>query len=355
MARLILHIGTHKTATTAIQNALAQNRAVLERHGVIYPRIGQEAGHHGLVEDWVALPLAYRVPGGTDQVWRWLDEAHAKSDRTVILSSEKFCCGRSGSRIGMAELRARAARFDRVEVVCALRDQASLVQSFYMETARHRAPGPFRAFVQTALRDGFAGNLWLDYNRLYDHLLTGFAADEIRFVPFDAMRAHAGGPIAHFFDVLAVGVAPRMLAPPAEGAAHVSPRPLEFLAAHALTAPQFPGAPALALAREVLGHVLGEGARGTLFAGDELVRMKARFAPLNARLAARLRPHDPGFGMPGWPDDWAGLPGRDALDQEAWTALARAMFHTPENASSRALNGPQPDDPAPAPAAPLQG
>lgn len=328
MSRLVIHIGMHKTGTTTIQRALAKSRERLAAQGVVYPRIGPRAGHHALVAQWVALPSAFRVSGGPDPVWRWLDATHARGDRTVILSSEKFCCGRAGARIDMAALCARAARFDRVEVVCALRDQASLVQAFYIETARHRSPGRFGDFVRTALDEGFAGNLWLDYGRLYEHLRTGFAPDEIRFVSFDVMRAHPGGVLGHFLATVIPEVAAETVAPLSEAALHVSPRPLEFLAAQALTAPRFPDGSAQDLVRKVLARRLGPGVGGTLFTGDELARIKARFEPLNARLAERLCATDPEFEMPAFPD-WADLPGRETLDADFWTAMARAVNALP--------------------------
>ena len=37
MGRLIVHIGTHKTATTTIQHHLAANRKVLASRGIWYP------------------------------------------------------------------------------------------------------------------------------------------------------------------------------------------------------------------------------------------------------------------------------------------------------------------------------
>ena len=36
---LVLHIGTHKTGTTALQGALSSNPEVLSAHGYVYPRV----------------------------------------------------------------------------------------------------------------------------------------------------------------------------------------------------------------------------------------------------------------------------------------------------------------------------
>jgi len=70
MARLILHIGTHKTATTTIQNSFHANRKLLAQHGLIYPDLGRAAGHHGLVTDWIDLPANYHYPQGAAAAWQ---------------------------------------------------------------------------------------------------------------------------------------------------------------------------------------------------------------------------------------------------------------------------------------------
>ena len=66
MARAILHIGTHKTATTTLQDSFRLNAALLARRGLIYPQIdARHSGHHGLVTDWNPLPAVYHLPGGS--------------------------------------------------------------------------------------------------------------------------------------------------------------------------------------------------------------------------------------------------------------------------------------------------
>ena len=44
MARIVLHIGTHKTATTTIQNVFHRNATLLAQHGIVYPRLGTATG-----------------------------------------------------------------------------------------------------------------------------------------------------------------------------------------------------------------------------------------------------------------------------------------------------------------------
>jgi hypothetical protein len=335
MSRLVLHIGIHKTGTTTIQNLFAENRELLARHGVIYPRIGHMAGHHALLADWVEMPPPYLLEGGTAPVWEWLNREHGPSDRTVMLSSEKFCCGRPVARVDMRELRARLSAFDRIEVVCALRDQASLLQSFYIETAKHRAPGPFVAFVKTALQGRIAGNIWLDYNDLLDHLLTAFSVDEIRMVPRDSMMQHPGGVTGWFLDLLGVPLAAEDLDPIPPERANISPDPLAFFVAHALTNPDFPSAHLIEWTRHQIGRRYGDDMPTAILTRAEEEKLRATFAPLNARLQNRVRAWDADFAMPEirLPPDRIG---RDALDGKFWMQMARRLFRAELTAQEKA-------------------
>jgi len=84
---LILHVGMGKTGTTAIQNALWDNREVLATAGVTYPTIGTVANAHHLVAPRCPPFLAHAG-------WRFLDVSEwapllldAGTDR-IVMSSE---------------------------------------------------------------------------------------------------------------------------------------------------------------------------------------------------------------------------------------------------------------------------
>ncbi|MHB8232145.1 MAG: hypothetical protein ACYDDB_04520 [bacterium] len=52
--KLFLHIGTHKTGTTALQSLLATNDRLLSNSGVLFPsagRIGKYSGHHNIARE----------------------------------------------------------------------------------------------------------------------------------------------------------------------------------------------------------------------------------------------------------------------------------------------------------------
>ena len=69
MSKVILHIGTHKTGTTTIQDTFALNRNLLSGKGLVFPEIGKTNGQHGLVMDWIKLPEAYHLDTTAQAAW----------------------------------------------------------------------------------------------------------------------------------------------------------------------------------------------------------------------------------------------------------------------------------------------
>ena len=191
MARVILHIGTHKTATTTIQNTFAANRALLARHGLVYPELGRVTGHHGLVMQWLPLPTVFDLPGGAAAGWARV-AALARETGTVFLSSEEFSRGQPLPRVDLADLRRRLAPFDQVDVLCTLRDQLSYLQSIYLEVSKKHVPPPWPTFLANSLASGFGAGLFLDFNALDDFLQGAFARAEIHYLDFASSPAICG-------------------------------------------------------------------------------------------------------------------------------------------------------------------
>src|SRR5699024_9725120 len=133
MSRLVIHIGLHKTGSTAIQNVLGNARNFLLQEGIIYPSFEGEFYHHGLVNPWIALPKVYSFSDPA-KAWKDLTEL-AKGDHTVIVSSEEFSRLQRSS-INYKEVREITRAFDEVTVVLVLRHQLQYIQSIYLEVSK---------------------------------------------------------------------------------------------------------------------------------------------------------------------------------------------------------------------------
>jgi len=87
--RIILHIGIHKTGSTAIQTGLWINRRKLLRHGIDYPLIGLVGrGHHNIAYDLQGDQRYIPAFGNVRSLLRHISRSRA---HTIIVSAEDFC------------------------------------------------------------------------------------------------------------------------------------------------------------------------------------------------------------------------------------------------------------------------
>ena len=101
MKTIILHAGTHKTGTTALQMFASQESEVLQQSGIYYPRSGRpraqfQDGHHLLPWSVAGRHMddahgSARGEGSTTGVWSELiREVSARPEQVILLSSEEF-------------------------------------------------------------------------------------------------------------------------------------------------------------------------------------------------------------------------------------------------------------------------
>jgi hypothetical protein len=116
--KFILHIGRHKTGTSALQLFLSKNRGVLKGSGVIYPDFGHPRTHHN---------LAFMIrDGGIERATELISEVTTGCD-TVIISSEVF------SKFNDPTMVAGVMRPGETRVVLYVRDYVSLLASWYQQ------------------------------------------------------------------------------------------------------------------------------------------------------------------------------------------------------------------------------
>lgn len=141
----LLHIGPHKTGTTAVQGALFAARDALPEHGVVFPAHSRHPMEAALAACARPGMMGDTVP--TERHWtRLVDQVTAAGPRTSVVSSEFFADAADETAIGRIVARLGG---ERVHVVVTLRPLAKIM------------PSQWQQYVQNGLRMGYED--WLEH------------------------------------------------------------------------------------------------------------------------------------------------------------------------------------------------
>ena len=263
--RLILHVGTHKTGTTTLQALMAAHRPALAAAGVCYPDTTRSSvphlpKHSSLFEALTAGPEAFAREYGL------ITEEFARSGaHTLVLSEE----GLSGPRCFEFGAMARFAEAFDVTVVCYLRRQDRLVEALWNQYCREghekRQIAHYIGRARVLLR--------LDYLRMLAFWETVGA---VRAVSYDR-AVRSAGLVPSFVDVTGLP-----LPAGADRRENVSP---SMSCAAVLAELNRQG---IAADWRAIERALGPAARRTALGAGLRRDLLARFAEVNAELAARF-------------------------------------------------------------------
>lgn len=156
----LIHIGPHKTGSTAVQSALHAARGQLAEQGVYYPRGGwrrREAGWAlGLPGRWAGTPQPPM------ELWdRLVREIGAVTDSRVCVSNESFARAD-------AETAAKIARDlggDDVHIVAVARRLDRFLPSVWQERIKSRKTFSYEDWLELVLRDT---RRTYDYRNVWD-------------------------------------------------------------------------------------------------------------------------------------------------------------------------------------------
>lgn len=156
--KLFLHLGTHKTGTTALQAFSVANRDVLRRHGLLYPDFspflsGPKDGHHAWAHAFSSKPTRLSQTEARALVGYWETEA-VEHNLSVMVSAEamyRHVIGQGPYRVRrrryLTVLKQALRCFDVVPVVV-FRRPDDYVRSLYQEAvANASSPRQLPAFV----------------------------------------------------------------------------------------------------------------------------------------------------------------------------------------------------------------
>jgi len=294
--RAILHIGTEKTGTTALQHCLATNRALLEANGFRYSRAAGSVSHPALA--------MHAAPDSTQDLRAAADletpDALARHERRLrrrlarevaafpeacFLFSSEHCHSRVVSSEAITRLHDLLSEFfETIEVVVYLRRQDRLATSFYSTYVR--GGGRSERIIPPALP-----HCYFDYAALIDRWSARFT-DRMIVASYDRL-ARAGGIVEDF--------AGRLGLPPLAGAhethngtlSEAAQEVIRRLNAH-LAKDHAPLAPELL--ELVIETDSARGARpGRLPPRAAARTFAAHFAVANARIAAQFCDGQPLF------------------------------------------------------------
>lgn len=308
--RVILHVGTTKTASTSLQNFLMANRAALLDQGVLFPqsvftrKIANEpertSGH---------LELLRKLAAGDISAFAEEIAADGPRAQTLVLSAENLFHYETDAHL---ERLAGLLEGCAVTLVAVLRDQTEWILSYYNEAVANgwnAETRPIGRFVTDAIAAGT-----LDYAAGLARMTAIFRPAQVRVLNYAGLR-RSGTALSAFCDIAGIALPPEAFA--RQGRSHVTrtwPDLLEAMRRMNALASGFWGAQTVewsALMR-ARGAALAQAeglAPGHLLPAPEIRRaLLDHVRAGNAALSAAHLPDDPLLADETWPDHPAPVP-----------------------------------------------
>jgi hypothetical protein len=164
---VLLHIGVHKTGTTAIQAALADARPELASAGVSYP--GKLQAQHRAALAVLQRPWGWNARGGAVMDRSHFDKLARRVAGTrgrVVISSEFFC-------EAPADVAAQVVQdlgSDRVHVVVTLRNLGRLLPSSWQQYLKYGLTTPYEKWLTDVFAEpGATKNMTPTFWKRHDH------------------------------------------------------------------------------------------------------------------------------------------------------------------------------------------
>ena len=324
MSRIIIHIGTHKTATSYIQNLFRINRGLLKQHEIIYPLISRKMGQHALVGVWNKqfLPDSKFDPIAA---WKDVSKTYAKHDCTVFISSEELSRFHGSAGVSPQQLRELVADFDEVKLIYTLRNQAHFLQSIYHQVARNRVLDHPEIILEAALKTHLSEQLSLNYNKVYSQLIQTFRRTEICLISYDQAIKKKGGIAQAILNEIGSDIRFDQLETSNHQENNISAWPLAIFSACVLAGHTVPTKNQVQSMQNLLLETYGKNAKTTIFTASEISNLADMFDPLNDELHKRTAFYLPEFQVGPMLNDETSIH-RDALTPEFWQAARRRFL-----------------------------
>lgn len=148
--QLVLHVGFHKSGTSALQEAFHVQREELLTRGILYPDIGKKA-HHRIAWALTQKPWGWKTRGGEKTPFRKFSKLAKKINRSkqpkVVLSSEFF----SELTPNQIQQFASAIKGRQVRVLFTLRPLVKILSSSYQQYLKYGTKADYESWLHSVL------------------------------------------------------------------------------------------------------------------------------------------------------------------------------------------------------------
>lgn len=200
--RIVLHIGTYKTGTTAIQRSLGQAFGPLLERGILYPRAGRRGpGHARLARELVdtTTPVS-EVPSHL----RIVEEVRARGATALVISAEDLSVPKP-RLVRWAQTLCEQMGPRELRIVAYVRPQWEYIESHYAELIKNgRRWGPIEQYVESSLERPYL----FDYPKVFGDWREAFG-EQLDIRPYGAEHFVDGDVVKDFWRATDLGPAPR--------------------------------------------------------------------------------------------------------------------------------------------------
>ena len=205
--RLLVHVGTRKTGSTSIQDALARLAPALRERDIHLPSAGRRHAASARHANLLGSLTGFRYNAARGGWGELAEEIRASDAHSFVISDEALARTRAKHVAGaIAAIRGLAADCAlRVDIVAYVRPQCQYLESSFAEDVRTgRLQLPFDRYTA----DEFAmrrvkRHPWLNYRRVFAPWRAAFGG-RVGVTPFERSRL-AGGLLGHFLGLFGAG------------------------------------------------------------------------------------------------------------------------------------------------------
>jgi hypothetical protein len=201
--RVVLHIGSHKTGSTAIQGTLIDASEELLARGILYPRAGRQGpGHARLAGELAFLEAPVTQAPSHKEL---LTEVRASDPHTLVLSAENFTPRESSWPADWALHLVEELSPRRVQVVGYVRPQWEFIEASYSQQVKVGITSlHFEDYLTKCFLDPH-----FDYPRKFGPWRRAFG-DHLEVRPFSHEHLVCGDAVADFWSLVGLGSPPEL-------------------------------------------------------------------------------------------------------------------------------------------------